>query len=154
VTTGPGDDALETALRDAADRFDPVPPALRWAAVAAFELRSLDAELAALAFDSAQELATVRGPSGLRLLTFAAGERTIELELSPGDAGRRVVGQIFPVGPDRLEVQRPDTDADPIEVPVDPLGRFTATLTPGPFRLRCRWPGEVPTALVTEWATA
>ncbi len=51
----PDDDALMVELRHVVGRVDPIPEAVRIAARAAIEWRTLDAELAALVHDSAVE---------------------------------------------------------------------------------------------------
>ena len=70
---GSGDDRLIEELRGAARRFDPLPESVREAARASLTWRTVDAELAALAFDSAVEPSTNARSSGdSRLLTFSA----------------------------------------------------------------------------------
>lgn len=126
------DFGLEDELRGIANLLDPVPPQLMEDAMAAFTLRTLDAELALIAFDSwDEETATrVRGPGRPRLLTFRAGEVAVELEVS----GPRLVGRVLPGTATEIGVQRRDSE---VRLRSDELGRFTAdTLAPGPLRLR------------------
>ncbi|WP_336215517.1 hypothetical protein [Nonomuraea sp. LPB2021202275-12-8] len=126
------DFGLENELRAIADLLDPVPPELLDDAMQAFTLRTLDAELALLAFDSwEEESATrVRGHGRPRLLTFRAAEVVVELEVT----GARLVGRVQPGEPAEIGVQRRDSET---RLRSDELGRFTTdALSPGPLRLR------------------
>jgi hypothetical protein len=137
--------ALEARLRSAADLFDPVPPDLTDAALAAYSFRTLDAELARLTFDSLVEGAgAVRGDTaGPRVLTFTAGGTTIEVELAEG----RLVGQLLPAEPAEVEVRFTERSTT---VSADALGRFTVEpLDPGPVSLRCRITPD--RTIVTDW---
>lgn len=137
--------ALEARLRRAAELFDPVPPHLADAALAAYSFRTLDAELARLTFDSLVEGAgAVRG-DGPRLLTFTGDAVTVEVELT----GDLLVGQLLPAGPAEIEVRSAARSAT---ASADELGRFTASLPGrGPLRLHCRLAsGPV---VVTEWVS-
>ncbi|WP_405147563.1 hypothetical protein OG589_08090 [Sphaerisporangium sp. NBC_01403] len=147
-----GDEAdmgLEEALRHAAALFDPVPSDLVQTAVEAYTLRTMDAELAALTFDSLAEPAPVRGGGGdePRLVTFHALGVTIDVEVTVMGAIGRVLGQVIPAQPAEIEVRgrRPGT------VTADGMGRFVCDRVPsGPFSLRCRLASAV---VVTEWIT-
>jgi hypothetical protein len=148
------DDELEAALRHACGIMDPVPSHLLQAAVEAYALSMMGAELAELAFDSfgvLEEPVPVRGVGGHaepRLLTFHGGGLTVDLELTPTGAGSHVVGQIFPAGPARVELDGRTQAA----LGADALGRFTFDHVPsGPFSLRCHLGGTV---VATEWITA
>jgi hypothetical protein len=135
---------LEDELRGIADLLDPVPPQLLDDAMQAFTLRTLDAELALLEFDSwDEEPATrVRGP-GPRMLTFRAAGVMVELEVAAG----RLVGRVLPGEATDIGVQRRDGEH---RVRADALGRFTADgLPPGPLRLRVVPSGGGP--VVTSW---
>lgn len=146
-------DPLERALREALAQLDPVPPHVVAAARAAYTWRTIDDELAALAFDSAAdaELAGVRG-SGPRALTFEVGEVVIDVEVVETADLRGVRGQVaglaapLPV----LELQTPDRS---MPLALDDLGRFAAAdVPPGPVRLRCTFAtdtGRPPVS--TEW---
>lgn len=135
--------ALEALLRRAAELLDPMPPGLADAALAAYSLRTLDAELAKLTFDSLVEGAgAVRGEIA-RTLTFGADDVTIELEL----ADDRLVGQLLPAGPAEIEVRF--TSAT-VAVSADELGRFAVEpFGDGPFSLRCRLASG--RTVVTDW---
>jgi hypothetical protein len=159
------DQELDNELRRIAARLDPVPDALVRAAEAAFTWRGVDDELAELAFDSLadqQSLALVRGGGEPRLLTFHAADLTIELEVLPPEvlppaqehaqaagAAHRLVGQLLPGGPARVQVRHPD---GVLEVATDELGRFVADrVASGPISLRCQQGSEEETPVVTEW---
>ena len=147
------DDELEAELRRLAADREPVPAELVQAAVDAFGWRNIDAELAELVYDSlidTDEASLVRGPSGQRLVSFAVGGITIDVEVSSAGPGRSVLGQIAP--PQRATVDiryRQDT----VTVEADELGRFrSGPLRPGPASLRLRpLPGGSGPAIVTDW---
>lgn len=154
------DHELDDELRRVAALLDPVPDALVRAAEGAFAWRSLDAQLAELAFDSladSDRLALVRGGGEPRLLTFHAGDVTIEVEVvlagaaHPPTAGaaHRIIGQVLPPGPARVQVRHPE---GVLEVEADELGRFAAEgVSAGPVSLRCEPAGAASTPAVTEW---
>ncbi|MFI8092474.1 hypothetical protein ACIF9R_29825 [Streptomyces sp. NPDC086080] len=138
---------LEEELRQAAAVLDPVPPALLQIAVDAYALHDLDARVAELTFDSLVDAIPVRGAADPpRMLTFSAGEVTLDVEVS----AQGLMGQVLPPQPARIEVL-----AGPRATAVltaDDLGRFTAETSPsGPLALRLRTGDEVVT---TEWLRA
>jgi hypothetical protein len=129
--------------------LDPVPLWLERVAADVFDLRQIDAELAQLVFDSLLERTVVRGDQEPRLLTFQAGDVTIEIELSGSGGTRRLVGHFVSGGPAQLELR---SLRGTVAVPVDGLGRFAAPLADGPFSLACRWPPGAPArVVVTDW---
>jgi hypothetical protein len=149
---GPEDEELLQELRAAARRFDPPPDAVLEAARASLTWRTIDAELAALEFDSVVDLATtaVRSSEGPRLLTFAAPGLSIEVEVSPIGPRRQLVGQLVPAQPARIDVRHA---GGVTTVRADQLGRFGAdAISAGPVSLRCHL-GDSPSSLpvVTEW---
>ena len=88
----PNDDELEHELRLLAAEAEPVPAELPQAAVAAFGWRDIDAEIAELVYDSlldAEEASRVRGSPGQRLVSFAVGGITIDVEVTSGGPGAR-----------------------------------------------------------------
>lgn len=147
MSTLSDDDELEEELRQAIARADAVPPLLRQAAVDAYGWRTADAELAGLAFDSlVAPGAAVRGPTTGRLLSFEAGDLTIDCEISGTGPARALIGQIVPPQQAALEVRQ---RAGVTTLESDQLGRFRAeSLGPGPFSLRCRASGR---QVTTEW---
>jgi hypothetical protein len=121
----------------------------RDAAVVAFTWHSIDAELAALTFDSAAPaaVAAVRaGEASPRFLTFTSADLTIELEIGP-DA---IIGQIVPP-------QAGHADACPargavVTAPIDDIGCFIIRPRPtSPFRLHCHADSGV--SAQTTWIT-
>jgi hypothetical protein len=149
---GPGDEALLEELRDAAHRFDPPPPAVLEAARASLTWRTIDAELAALEFDSAvdQAAAAVRSGEGPRLLTFSAPGLNIEVEVSPLGPRRQLVGQLVPAQAARIDVRHA---GGVTTVQADQLGRFGVdAVSAGPVSLRCHLATVPPSPpVVTEW---
>jgi hypothetical protein len=152
-----GDDENESILgelRAVAYRFDPVPSSLKEAARAAFSWRTVDAELAELAFDSVVDEragALARGEQAARLLSFEAPGVAITLEVVVAGAHRHLRGQFNPPQPAEVEIRHPrgtlTTDADR-------LGRFTSDVSAGPVSLRCRTGATPPgTSVVTPWIT-
>jgi hypothetical protein len=137
-------DLLEEELRQATAILDPVPPALRQIAVEAFALHGLDDRIAELSFDSVVDALPVRGAAGApRMLTFHAGEVTIDVELTP----QGLMGQVLPPRSARIEVLTGPQAAAPLTT--DDMGRFTYETSPaGPFALRLRTGEGV---IVTDW---
>ena len=126
---------------------DRVPADVVSAAKAAFTWRSVDEELAALVYDSADDtpaLAGVRGGSA-RQLTFSAPELTIELEV--GGSARGAVGQLVPAQAASIEVRHAEGSAF---VDSDDLGRFDIDRVPdGPVSLHLEAAGGGRVA--TDW---
>ena len=145
-------DEVAERLRRIAGEVDPPPAEVVAASRAAFAWRSIDAELAELAYDSwldDRPLAGVRRAGGPRQLTFEAPGLSVEVELVDGDQ-RKMVGQLVPPGPGAVEVRHAEGS---LTAAVDELGRFVVESLPaGPVSLRCR-PGG--TRIVdTDWVTA
>jgi hypothetical protein len=137
------DSELLAELRAALSRLDPVPVSVSAAAVAAIDLRTLDAELAELIADSAVDAgALVRGAGEARLVSFAHPRLSIEFEVVSIAGARRLVGQVVGAGADAMEL---DHRRGVLAVAVDDLGRFGVEgVAPGPVRLRCVLPdGEI-----------
>jgi hypothetical protein len=147
----PDDDELEQELRRAERLLDPVPARLIGGAVEMFGWRTIDAELAALAFDSAdaQAAAAVRGSDQPRLLTFGAGELSVELELTDTAAERRISGQLIPGQAADIEIR---FGGQQYAATADALGRFELTAAgSGPISLRFRLADPASRPVVTEW---
>ncbi|GHB32327.1 hypothetical protein GCM10010377_23300 [Streptomyces viridiviolaceus] len=147
-TEGEWDTALlEEELRQAAAILDPVPAGLRQIAVEAYALHDLDARVAELTFDSLVDAIPVRGETDPpRMLTFRAGEVTVDVEVS----AEGLMGQVLPPGPARIDVlSGPRAHA---RIQADDMGRFTGDAPPaGPFALRLRTGEDL---VVTEWLRA
>ncbi|MFF7450261.1 MULTISPECIES: hypothetical protein [unclassified Streptomyces] len=137
---------LEEELRRAAAILDPVPSGLRQLAVAAFALHDLDARIAELTFDSVVDAIPVRGATGvLRMLTFRAGEVTVDVEVT----GQELLGQVLPPQQALIEVLSGPQAGAPLTT--DDMGRFSYDEPPvGPFALRLRTDEG---AIVTDWLT-
>jgi hypothetical protein len=141
---------LEAELRRAAALFDPDSERRRQFAIDAYTLRTLGAELAELVFDSVDhEAELVRGGDQPRLLTFRSGALTIDVEVIGTGRDRRVVGQLVPAQPARIDIRGTQRT---VPVDVDDLGRFAAAVPGrGPLSLRCELPGPPPATIVSEW---
>jgi hypothetical protein len=152
LTEPPEDSALLEELGQALRAAEPVPEQWRFAAIGSFTWRSVDAELAELAFDSAaagQGAALVRGPATAeRMLVFETPTRRVELEVTPAGGGRfSVVGQLVPEAAGTVELRQ---DALSTTVEADASGRFSAAgVAAGPLSLRCTVPGTAP--VETAW---
>ena len=152
------DDALLARLGHLVRRIDPVPVAVQIAAHAAIEWRTLDAELAALVHDSAEDgaLLAVRGVAAApRALTFEAADLTIEIEAEVAGAGDglSLVGQLLPPQAANVTIRHGERL---IAVRADDRGRFAARgITPGPLSLRCRLDAAPGTGRLVEtgWLT-
>ena len=140
------DDTLVAQLGAALDRSEAVPGEAVAAAYVAVELDSLQEELAALVFDSADEsaLAAMRAVDvETRLLSFVNDHLTLDVELHAN--GLTLVGQLTPAGDQTLDIER--FDGSLVSAEVDEFGRFRAHIPLGPIRLR------VVGRLVTPWIT-
>lgn len=127
------------------DRTDPVPPDAVAAALAA-DWATLDADLAELTFDSLLDDAAVtlrHGEDDVRSLTFTAGDRTVEVDVTPDE----LVGRVDPAGDVPVEVVQPRGRR---QVRLDDLGRFRTPVGPGPLRLQLLVDGRPTT---TPWIT-
>jgi hypothetical protein len=117
--------------------LDPVPPEVLRDARAAYDLRTIDAELATLANDSVldRQPAGVRGAEGPRSLTFEAPGLTVEVEVTVLGPRRRLIGQLVPPSRAKVTVRH---GGGAVEVDADELGRFRADDLPsGRVSLRC-----------------
>jgi hypothetical protein len=144
------DDQLEEELRQLAARLEPVPPELLRGAAGAFAWRDIDAELAELVFDSAldaDEATLVRGSPERRLVSFAGGGLTIDVEVTRAGPVRTVMGQIAPPQRGAVDIRRRQ---ETVTVEADELGRFeSGPLAPGPLSIRLRPAAGSP--VVTDW---
>jgi hypothetical protein len=141
------DDTMLATVREA---LEPVPESFLVAARAAFAWHNIDAELAALTYDSAQDALAGAGtraePASLRALTFDAENLTLELEIIDDV----LHGQLVPARAGTVELRHIDGTAT--NIPVNDVGYFTVSPLPsGRFRLYC-----VPTdgePVLTDWIT-
>lgn len=144
------DEQMIEALRDALASTDEVPTAFVEAGKAAFAWRTIDAELAALTYDSAWDTLdalAIRSESAiLRSLTFASDGWTVELELTP-DA---VLGQLDP--PEAGTVTARGEGGKLATADIDDLGFFVLRPVPTiPYRLVCT--AGSGTTILTGWIT-
>ncbi|GAA1570865.1 hypothetical protein GCM10009789_25470 [Kribbella sancticallisti] len=142
------DDRLLEVLRDALTTARAVPAGFVETGKAAYAWRTIDAELAALTYDSewdTAELALTRAENAtLRTLTFSSDVLTIELELTPHE----VLGQISPPQGGTVRLSTDAEDAGTAEI--DDLGFFVVRPAPAhPFRLVLQLAAGV--AVLTGW---
>jgi hypothetical protein len=133
------DDELLVALGEALRSADDVPRRFVEAGMAAYAWHNIDAELAALTYDSATPASdrvpalTRAEPASLRALTFASARMSIHLEVTRN----ALHGQVVPAQPGEIEL-RP-VDGDPVSITIDEVGWFVIQPIPaGAFTLRCR----------------
>jgi hypothetical protein len=160
------DDALVAELRRIADEVDPVPDVVSAAARAAITTRDLDRELAVLVGDSAAYDSTETAMSGAfgfdpvragpadatagRLLAFAGGGVTVDLEVSGQSDQLTLLGQLSGAAAEPCTLEY--ADGSRREVPLDDVGRFVVSgVRGGLVRLRCRSASGRP--VVTDWVT-
>jgi hypothetical protein len=145
------DDRLLAALGEAVRAAREVPASFVEAGRAAYTWHGIDAELAALTFDSAAEPAAavpaIRAEEASpRFLTFAAADLTIELEVG-ADV---IVGQIVPPQPGHADACPASGPASTTEI--DEIGCFVIRPLPtSPFRLHCH--GSSGISALTTWIT-
>jgi hypothetical protein len=143
------DDQVLTALGQALRRGRDVPRSFVEAGKNAFPWSGLDAELAELAYDSAQDTGRVpaltrAAPASLRSVTFASATVTIELTLTP----EQLDGQVIPPQSGEVELLVASGPAQTAEI--DGLGRFRIRPIPSrSFRLHCRT--EDSERVLTDW---
>ena len=118
------DEQLLAELRTALDLSDPPPERLATIAKAALTWRTIDAELAEIAFDSAHDLTGVRDTAVQRQVTFETDDLEIEIMMTD-EATRRVVGQLVPAAEATIVLIAGDDDEPSrITTTSDHLGRF------------------------------
>lgn len=149
-----GREGLWRVLAEVVGGVDPLPPEVLQSGRDSFAWRTIDAELAALVYDSSSEpaaAAVVRGPEAPRQLTFEAPELTVGVEVTVLGAHRRLIGQLVPAQRGVVTV-RP-RQGSVVTVEADELGRFRADDVPaGPCSLRCQLGGpRAGTAVVSDW---
>lgn len=144
---------LLAELRVAGLVVDPVPERVMFAAKASLSWRTIDAELAELTYDSAlddERLSLVRGAATARMLTFSAGDLTVDVEVEGTDRERRLVGELAPAQRATIVVRHAQGTT---EVETDEDGRFRTGVVPaGPISLSLRLASGGST-VQTEWIT-
>jgi hypothetical protein len=148
-----GDDDLVEELRLAGLLVDPVPERVVFAAKSSLSWRTIDAELAELTYDSAFDAdrrMLVRGAATTRMLTFAAGDLTLDIEVEGSDRERRLIGELAP--PQRAVIVIGHAEGT-TDVETDEDGRFrTEGIPAGPVSLSVRLAAGGAT-VQTEWIT-
>jgi hypothetical protein len=145
---------LHEELRLLTARVDAVPDDVVHAAKGAFAWRTIDADLAELAYDSLldREGTLVRSgdDDGSRFLTFEGPEVTVEMEVATAGDRRRLTGQLVPGHRASVEVRHA---GGVLTVEADELGRFRCEVQPGPMSLRCRVEADGRPVVETDWVT-
>lgn len=151
--TGPADDDELLARLAATLRGAQEPPRdVAELARLSFGLRDLDAQLAELVADSAVDApAGVRSSAGApRLLTFAADEAELELQVTAAGNGWSLIGQLVPPGAAVVRAQPASAAATEMAADADDLGRFALDLpSGGSWRLVCTRGGSA--LVATAW---
>jgi hypothetical protein len=131
---GWSDDELLAELADARQRAGEPTGTMAAAAEAAYSWRTIDAELAALTYDSmADEAALVRDAgTTTRQLVFEGEGLAVELEHTTDS----LVGQLVPPARGTVTLLRPTGELTTVEADALGLFRFDGTQR-GPVRLRC-----------------
>jgi len=141
------DERLLAELGEAVRAGQEVPPGLVAAGREAFAWRNVDAELAALSYDSTTSgaLAGTRAqPAALRALTFVTSGLTLEIEVTVDG----LLGQVVPAQAGEIELRGQDRSVR--AAPVDGVGWFVFRPPPsGMFRLHLRTTGGA--TVLTEW---
>src|SRR5215469_3601945 len=140
MTDGWDDEELLGMLQQALSRRAEVPPEIVAAAKSAYTWRTIDVELAQLAYDSLCHYASIRA------LTFASAHLSIELEVMDDS----LFGKVVPAQAASVEVHA-HTDPE-TAIPTDEIGCFVIHPIPrSPFRLRCRAAAKID--VLTDWLT-
>jgi hypothetical protein len=151
------DETIAAELQTLFEQVDAVPPLVSQAANAALTWRRIDAELADLLGDSAdnaESLAVARGPDApIRAVTLSSGELSIDIQILADGPPRTVLGQLSPAASATIEIQTGDGESATTES--DRSGRFRAQLPAGTrIRLRIRDKLRTSAPLVeTAWIT-
>lgn len=146
------DEQLLAVLKEALAAVQAVPREIIEAGKAAFTWREIDAELAALTYDSAAaadplDAGTRAEPASLRALTFTCADMTIELEVT----SEALVGQITPAQGGESVVVRVGT-VEAASATADDVGFFALRPVPTqPFRLLIRT--VTGAAVLTGWVS-
>lgn len=144
------DGALREDLRSAGE-LDQVSTEAMAAAKAGFLWRTIDAELAELVADSAEDdkvLAGVRSTATVRMLMFRSPALTVEVEVLEVGDRCRLIGQLVPAQAGRIAVRH---GGGTQTVAADEHGRFSVDdLLPGPVSLHCSALAET-AAITTDW---
>lgn len=142
------DDQLMADLAEALRSAGSVPPEVVSAAKAVFDLRTLDAELAQLTYDSRLDpelVGAMRADKlSVRSLVFGMGELNLDVDVLP-DA---LVGQVTPVQEGRVSLE--SRDGRSVEADIDDTGMFSVAWT-GSGEVRLHVHLATGSSFVTEW---
>lgn len=129
------DDQLMELLRASLEAGRPVPPNVEAVADMTFAWRTVDADLAALSYDSVLEPSTTRADGTVRTLAFELND-DIRIDIRIDTERTRIVGQIEPAGEGMAElVHREGVE----RVDVDDFGVFVfEAIASGPVSIRVR----------------
>jgi hypothetical protein len=146
------DDQLMAALGQVLRASRPHPEWSAELAKASYDLLAADAELALLTSDSSLPSApsALRSAAAPRLTVFDAQDLTVEIqvEAAAGAGSWRLIGQLTPAVPARIQVRQPP--AGSFWVDADDRGRFAVDqVRDGPLSLLCTRAGLRPA--VTQW---
>lgn len=150
--SGLDDDGLLAAVREMLGGSEEAPDWSVELAKGSYDLRTVDAELATLSSGSGLVPARSGTRSGgtAREAVFDAAGLSVEIEIEPGErAGSwRLIGQLNPAAPARIEVRQQQAESRWADA--DRFGRFAVSdLRSGPLSLLCTRSGQP--AAVTEW---
>ncbi len=136
------------ALRRIADECDAPPSIVDELAMAAFETRNLDLQLACLIADSENGSELVRSvATGPRMVSFEVGEVSVELQLGHTENGIAINGLV--IGTAGVVVIQTPTES--FEAAIDDAGWFSHEgVVTGALRLRLSGRNG---GIVTEWIT-
>jgi hypothetical protein len=139
------DDRLLAELGTAVRRGDEVPESFLRVGQGAIAWRTVDAELAALEFDSAAAAGSglrAGEPGGPRELSFTGPNLGIELEIHPDS----IRGQLIPAQSGMIVLRLDDESSR--TVAADDVGWFVSPAPAGRFRLQVRTADAM---LITDW---
>jgi hypothetical protein len=146
------DNQLLAALGEVLRASRPAPDWSVELAMASYDLLTADTELALLTSDSglATAQSALRSAAVPRLTVFDAQDLSVEILIEPRvRVGTwRLIGQLTPAAPARIQVRQPR--AEPFWIDADDRGRFIIDqLRDGPLSLICDRPGL--RSAVTQW---
>jgi hypothetical protein len=140
--SGLDDDGLLAAVREMLGGSEDAPDWSVELAKGSYDLRAVDAELATLSSGSglAPARSGTRSGATARVAVFDAADLSVEIEIELGErAGSwRLIGQLNPAAPARIEVRQQQAGS-----------RWVGDLRSGPLSLVCTRSGR--RAAVTEW---
>ncbi|MBX6766120.1 MAG: hypothetical protein IRY90_03015 [Actinomadura rubrobrunea] len=141
------EEEILAAVRAVFDAVDPTPSDVLAGARAAFRWRDPDAALLELVGDARPGRTGVRRGGGPRLLRFAGGDVSVEIEVVEEADGHRVVGRLLPPAAASVRVRHPGGE---LPSRTDAAGQFVADGVPGgPVSLLFQLPDGV--SIVTSW---